>query len=556
MARRWSRSTMNDTRSSQPDAAPIIKPEPASYASFNALDFEKGDWGTAWAGASVKRSNRYTQPSRHHNPMEPSAIIAQWQDDRLLVNDALQHPASVQAVLSAAFGLDPTQVRVVAPHTGGGFGAKAFVWPHELLAAMAAKIVQRPVKLVLRRSQMYDIVGYQPFMEHEIELGADQTGSLTAISHSIVNLTAMTDDYVEFGTVPAKHLYAASAIRATQRLRRANVNLPTFMRSPVDGPGSFAVGCAMDEMARELGIDPLDLRLINHADVDPSDDREWSSKKLKEAYDIGATRFGWRTRPRGGTQDGNWSLGYGMADCTQGQPRFPSNARVRLRADGTAIVEAAFADIGTGGPTIFAQIAADVVGLPAAAVTGNWGDSALPYAAPTYGQTSTVSVGASVRLAALDAREKLIRCAQLSVPDDHVSVIDGMLHAAGLPECGMPISGGHGRAGLSEIVGEGIFSLPGGAPIDGGDGNRSLRTFGAIFVEVGVDRELGLLRLRRAVGAYSAGRIINPKTARSQMIGGIISGLGNGGFGSQPLRSRSGPVALEGSRRRCYSGEC
>jgi xanthine dehydrogenase YagR molybdenum-binding subunit len=509
-----------------PGSGSIFKPEAASYASFNALDFEKGNWRQAVSDSAIQSCTRYTQPSRHHNPMEPSAIIAGWQNDMLVVHDALQHPASVQAVLCAAFGLDASRVRVICPHTGGGFGAKAFVWPHEILTAMAAKALGRPVKTVLKRSQMYDMVGYQPWMEHLIELGADRTGSLLAVSHSIVNVTSMTDDYVEFGTVPAKHLYAAPAIKARQRLQRANINLPTFMRSPVDGPGSYAVGCAMDELARSAGIDPLDLRLINHADVDPSDDRDWSSKKLKEAYEIGARRFNWRERPRGGLLDGNWSVGYGMADCTQGQPRFPSNARIRLRADGTATVEAAFADIGTGGPTIFAQIAGDILGLPACAVSAKWGDTELPYAAPTYGQTSTVSVGASIRLAALDARQKLIRCAQLSIPDDQVNLSGAVLYAEGLPENGLSFSEAMSRAGLSEIVGEGVFQLPGGAPIDGGDGNRSSRTFGVIFIEVGVDRELGLLRLRRAVGAYSAGRIINPMTARSQMIGGIVWGWG------------------------------
>jgi xanthine dehydrogenase YagR molybdenum-binding subunit len=285
--------------------------------------------------------------------MEPSAILALWQDGRLTVYDSVQHVHAVQAILAAAFGIKATDVRVVAPYTGGGFGAKAYVWPHEILAAMAAKVTQRPVKLVLTRADMYRVVGYQPRMVQDVRLGADADGRLTAVIHQADNITAVTDDYIEFGSSPAKSMYAAPAIELGQRVRRGHVNLPTFMRSPIDGPGTWAVGSAMDELAHLLGIDPLDLRLANYADVDPADGRPWSSKKLREAYDEGAGRFGWRERPRGGTRDGHWLIGCGMADCTQGQFRFPSQARVRLRADATAAVEAAYVDIGAGSTTIF-----------------------------------------------------------------------------------------------------------------------------------------------------------------------------------------------------------
>ncbi|ROQ77605.1 xanthine dehydrogenase YagR molybdenum-binding subunit [Streptomyces sp. CEV 2-1] len=505
-----------------PDSAPATTPSPESgYNAIGMVRFRKGDAEAAVAASPVQAGGEYLQPARHANPMEPSAVLAVWNDDRLTVHDAAQHVYAVRSNLAAAFGIDPGKVRVHCRHTGGGFGAKAYVWQHEILAAMAAKVVGRPVKLVLTRSEMYTIVGYQARMRQNVRLGAAEDGRLTGVVHEVDNTTAVTDDYIEFGSAPSGSLYATPAILLDQKVRRGNVNLPTFMRSPIDGPGTWALGSAMDELARALDMDPLDLRLINHADADPSDGRPWSSKKLKEAYAEGARRFGWRKRGRGGTRDGDWLLGWGMADSTQGQFRFPSEARVRLAADATARLEAGYTDIGAGSATIFPQIAASVLGLPPTAVRAASGDSDLPFAGPTFGSGTTIGMGAAVQ----DAAQKIIKqLAHLAGwPAEEVHAQDGHL-----------IHGTRSRsltdvmrdARVDELIGDGAFSLPGGAPADAGDAERATRTFGAVFVEVGVDPDLGLLRLRRATGVYSVGRVINPRTARSQMIGGVVWGWG------------------------------
>src|ERR1700721_210456 len=274
---------------------------------------------------------------------------------------------------------------------------------------MGAKGVRRPVKLVVTRQQMYGMVGPQPQMVHAVHLGAGADGKLLGVDHATTNITGVTEDYVEFGAVPSRSFYACDNITTSQRVRRGNMTLPTFMRSPWDGPGSWALGCAMDELARSLNIDPLDLRLINYAETDPESGKPWSSKKLREAYEEGARRFGWRTRPKGGTRDGHWRIGYGVADCRQGQARFHSTARIRLKADGTAQIESSFCDIGTGPATIFPQVAAEVLGLDPKQVLAVAGDTNLPYSGPTYGSGTTISTGSAVQQAAQRVRAKLAR---------------------------------------------------------------------------------------------------------------------------------------------------
>jgi xanthine dehydrogenase YagR molybdenum-binding subunit len=496
-------------------------PGKGNYSKSSALDFRKGDSDTALANAPVKVVATYTQPSRHANPMEPSAILAVWDGNQLTVYDAVQHLPAVQGALAAAFGMPASQVRVISPHTGGGFGAKAFVWPHEILACMAAKVIQRPVKLTLSRQHMYAMVGPQPQMTHDVALGASVDGTLLSVSHGVANVTGVTDDYVEFGAVPGRSFYACENITTSQRVRRGNMTLPTFMRSPWDGPGSWALGSAMDELARKLNMDPLDLRLRNYAENDPESGKPWSSKKLREAYAEGARRFAWSTRPKGGSRDGHWRIGCGLADCSQGQARFHSTARVRLLADGTAVFESSFCDIGTGPATIFPQIAAEVLGLKPTQVKVLSGDTNLPYCCPTYGSGTTISTGSAVQQAAQKVRMKLAQLAGWNGAD--VTMRDGNIihHTESLS-----IQEVLGKAGLPELASDGAFNLPGESMVDMGSPEYPARTFGAIFVEVGVDPELGLLRLRRATGIYSAGRIINPLTASSQMIGGIVWGWG------------------------------
>jgi xanthine dehydrogenase YagR molybdenum-binding subunit len=494
-----------------------VEPRKSDFLFFGP-EFTKADTRNALARTPDRIEAVYLQPSRHHNAMEPSAILAEWDGDALTVHDATQHVYGVQHVLAARLQLPVEKVRVIAQHTGGGFGGKGWVWPHEVLAAAAARIVGRPVKLVLSRANLYSCLGYQPRMAQKVTLGADGEGRLGAVQHDVVNLTSVTDDFVEFATEASRSLYATPSMGLRQRVERANVAMPTAMRAPVDGPGTWALESAMDELAHRLDIDPLDLRLANYAEEDPATGEPWSSKKLREAYEEGARLFGWRERPRPARRDGDWLIGQGMASCTMGCFRAPTPAaEVVLRADGHALIRTGTQDIGTGTLTIFPQIAGAILGLPPDKVTLEMGDTRLPEAGPTYGSSSTMGVGAAILHAAEDARAKLARLANL--PPGEAEITAGRIRRTGAGE-GIAIGDVMRETGTDEIVGAGAFD-----PTQSGEG-FSMRTFGAVFVEVGVDPELGLLRLRRVVGSYSVGRIVNPRTARSQMTGGIIWGWG------------------------------
>ncbi|MGI8815246.1 MAG: xanthine dehydrogenase family protein molybdopterin-binding subunit [Pseudonocardia sp.] len=489
--------------SAQPMVLGAGRREPPPGAE--AVSFTKGDVDAALAGAAVVLEQTYLQAARHHHAMETSGTVARWDGDRLTLWDAVQASATVPPVLAAALRMKPDDIHVIAPHTGGGFGGKGFIWPHQILAAAAARVAGRPVKLHLRRADQFSNVGYQPWMEQLIRLGADGGGRLLALEHRVVNNTAVADTHVEPATEASKSVYACPAVRLGQLVERVNLNVPTPMRAPVEGPGLWALESAMNELADAVGVDPLDLRLANFAEVSPTDGRPWSSNRLREAYEEGARRYGWRTRHERPRQDGPWVIGHGMATCSMASFRFPGAARVRLRADGSAVVESNVADIGSGAQTVLSQIAADELGVSVERVEMRWGDTDLPATGPTYGSSTTMGTGSAVAAAARDVAKQL---AELGVD--------------------APPSESMARAGVDELVGEGRFELPDNAQFnaDGAGTPYAMRTWGAIFVEVGVDPDFGLLRLRRAVGAYSAGRIINPMTARSQMTGGIIWGWG------------------------------
>jgi xanthine dehydrogenase YagR molybdenum-binding subunit len=509
------------------ERAAVEDPSPKSgYAWAGPTDFKKGDTAAGLAAAVYRHDATYTQPARHHNAMEPSATIAFWEGDRLTMYDAVQHGYGVQFILSQLFGVDAKQIRVIAPHTGGGFGSKGYIWPHQYLAAAAAKIAGRPVKLVLTRAQQYACVGYAPYMTQTMTLGADASGKLTALRHDVVGMSSVSDDFIEWATEASKGLYATPTMHLRQRIRHVHVNTPTALRAPVEGPGTWALESAMDELAHTLRMDPLDLRLTNYAVVDPADGRPWSSKKLIDAYEEGAALFRWRERSRQPQRDGHWLVGTGMASCVMGAFRMPSEARVRLRADGTATIESGFHDIGSGTLTIMPQIAAEVLGLDPAAIIVEHGDTALPQAGPTYGSSSTAGVGGAVLDAAQKIRAQLAVLVKLA--PESITLRDGHIICPDAAIDGTSITDLMRRANVAELIGDGKFTLPNNAASDANGSTiaHAMRTFGAVFVEVGVDPELGLLRLRRAVGSYSVGRVINPRTARAQMIGGFIWGWG------------------------------
>ena len=461
-----------------------------------------GDITAGLAAAEVIVRENYFQPTRNHNPMETSAAVAAWENDRLTLWDATQMTLNPLQVMAQAFAIPAENIRVISPHTGGGFGCKGFAWPHEILAAAAAKVVQRPVRLQLTRAQQYGMVGHQPEVRQTMTLGATRDGKLTAIRHEAVNTTSIADTQFEAPAAASRSYYACPNIETDQKIERINLVLSTPMRSPIEGPGSWALESAMDELSHALDMDPLDLRLANFAETEPFDGKPWSSNKLKEAYTEAANVYGWRERHARPRQDGVWRIGHGMSMASTFCARFPGKARIRVRPDGVT-VEASSNDIGTGNQTVFALVAAEVLGIGPEQVKVRWGDSAYPPAGPVYGSSHTMGMGGAVRLAALDVRQKLTGYGAPS---------EGPLDIAAILK----------RANAEEVVGEGAFEPPGGMSRNGSGTPWAMQSWGANFVEIGVDRDLGIIRLRKVVARYSAGHIINPRTARSQMIGSII----------------------------------
>ena len=495
------------------------------------LSSSVGDADKAIAAAAVKIEQTYTMSDRHHNPMEPHATLAVWDGDgALTLYDSTQMVVGTKKLVSLVLGIPEEKINVVCEFLGGGFGGKSWSWPHTLLAALAAKVVNRPVRLQLSRAQMYSMVGHQAGTVQTIALGANSDGILSGICHDSINPTSVFDDYVEYAAMASRHLWRASGgIATSHRVIHVNRNSPVVLRAPMEAQGHFALECAMDELAYATGVDPVELRLRNDTDTDPYSGRPFSARALRECLTKGAARFGWDRRspePRS-MRDGRYLIGQGMAAAIYTHWRWPGKARVTINGGGSALVEAAAHDIGTGTYTVMAQVAADVLGLAPDKVTVRLGDTRLPESHPAIGSATVSNATAAVMLAARDAREKAIALTHTgrdapfagAAPDD-VIVADGRL---ALAKTNLSVTYAEllARNDLSSLVGEGDYD-----PVEEVNGPKAIFSFSAVFAEVRVDADLGLVRLNRIVGAYDAGRIINPKTARSQAIGGIIWGVG------------------------------
>ena len=499
----------------------------------------RGDLAAGLAAARSRIEASYTTPVEHHNPMEPHATLAEWQGDRLTVHDATQYVAGDRDTLAKTFGIPPENVTVIDPYVGGGFGCKGSTWSHVVLAAMAARRVGRPVRLVLERPQMFGPVGNRPRTEQQLALGADADGRLTALRHASLSETSTIEDWLEPAALTARMLYACPNVESTHRLTRLNIATPTFTRAPGEASGNFALECALDELAWGAGIDPLELRLRNHAETDGGKDgKPFSSKSLRACYAQGAERFGWSKRaPRAGTmRDGRWRIGYGMATATYPANRSGAEASVRISADGTALVRSATHDLGTGTYTVMTQVAADAIGLPLSRVRFECGDSRLPKAPVSGGSQSVASVAPAVQAAGRAARRRLV---ELAVADPHSpahgaapeawTVVDGWLRPAG----GAASAAGTATSDRGEPVAV-LVARQGGRPVEvhaeakpGAEREAySMHAFGAVFAEVRVDADLGIVRVPRIVGAYGVGRRLNAKTAHSQLMGGIVWGVG------------------------------
>jgi xanthine dehydrogenase YagR molybdenum-binding subunit len=509
-------------------------------------DSDRGDAPAALGTAAVTVDAVYTTPVEHHNPMEPHATIAAWDGDALILYNATQAVSSNQQALAKMFGLPPAKVRVISSYVGGGFGCKGATWPHIPLAAMAARMVGRPVKLVLTRRNMFTSNGYRPRTVQRVALGAAQDGKLQAILHEGVTQNSAYGEFAEPVGLASEMLYSCPNVHVTHRLTKVNAGLPTYMRAPGEASGVYALECAMDELAYALQMDPVALRLANHADRDEHQDLPWSSKSLRQCYEQGAAAFGWDKRsPKPGLQrDGALLIGMGMATATYPTNRSKAGALARLLANGQVVVQCGSQEIGGGTYTIMAQTAADTLGLPIARVRAELGDSSMPPAPVSGGSQTTASIQPAVQAA---CRALLAKAIDLAAQDpasplagaapDSVTAGDGRLFLRSDPGRGVSFQDLLRRAGRS--------TLEARADSDPGDIKKrySMHAFGAQFAEVAVDPELGEIRLRRYTGVFAAGRILNAKTARSQMIGGIVYGMGMALLEHSEVDPRTGRIA-------------
>jgi xanthine dehydrogenase YagR molybdenum-binding subunit len=512
-------------------------------------DSSRGDADGAFGSAAVRHEETYSTPHETHNPMEPHATIAVWQGpDKLTIYDATQGIFNVKRRAAEVFGIPPDNVRVISHFLGGGFGCKGSPWSHVLLAAMAARVAGRPVKLVLTRQQMFAFVGYRPPTFQRLALAADHGGKLVAIRHEVLSQTSQFDEFMEPSAYITRMLYACPNVKTSHRFARLDVATPTYTRAPGEASGSFALESAMDELSYKAKLDPLELRLRNYAERDGGENKPFSSKSLKECYRRAADRFGWARRkpePRS-MKDGRVLVGWGMATASYPARQSPASALARIKADGTALVLSGSQELGTGTYTIMTQIAADALGMPIDKVRFDLGDTTYPEAPLSAGSRTASSVGPAVHRAALAAKKKL---ALLAVAD-----AESPLH--GFDPEKLDADNGAFFARENRTKSESFTAIlrrhkleeiEGNADVKESDDrkNYSCHSFGAQFVEVRVDEDLGEIRVARWVGAFAAGKILNAKTARSQLMGGIVWGIGQALFEHTERDPHSGRIVTK-----------
>ncbi|GAC1674523.1 MAG: xanthine dehydrogenase family protein molybdopterin-binding subunit [Steroidobacteraceae bacterium] len=515
-----------------------------SPAQVNGEDADsaRGDHVPGQMSGQVDES--YETPMQHHNPLEPHATLAHWSGDHLTVYDSTQYISGTQETLAKVLGIPRGHVRVVCPFVGGGFGCKGSVWSHVVLTAMAARHAGRPVKLALARPQMFGPVGGRPRTVQKLAIAAHENGEFQAIRHEVMSHTSVLEDFAEAAALQTRIMYSCPNLKTTHRLVPLNVGTPTFQRAPGHATGTFALESAIDELAYALKMDPLQLRLHNEPALDPDKQIPWSSRSLRQCYESAAAAFGWsrRSAKPNGMHDGRVAIGWGVAAATYPANRSAAKARARMTPDGRLIVQSGTQDLGTGTYTVMTQVAADALGHPVERVAFELGDSDFPEAPVSGGSQSVASVAPAVRAAALALRDKLI---DLAISDE-ASPIRGALRADVVIEKGFigarsssrreALSQLLTRAGATDILAEGS-ARP-------GDEKKqySMHSFGAVFVEVRVDRDLGQIRVPRVVARYGVGRLLNSKTGRSQLIGGIVWGLGMALMEETVLDARHGRI--------------
>jgi xanthine dehydrogenase YagR molybdenum-binding subunit len=461
--------------------------EPETVNPSYAARTERGDPDRALAQAEVAIDCTYSTPAAHNNPMEPHSSVATWHDGSLTVHDSSQGAPMERDQLAAIFGLEREQVRVISEHVGGGFGSKGFPRPQAVLAALCAKVLDRPVKIAATRQQMFAFVGYRTPTIQRLRLGARRDGKLVALVHDATVQTSTLHQFAEQAAVCSRIMYETPNARTSHRLAALDVPTPSWMRAPGECPGMYALECAIDELAMACEVDPVELRIRNDAAVDPSSGHPWSSRNLVACLRAGATLFGWHERdPTPGVRrEGRWLVGTGVAASTYPAFRRPSSAIARADHDGGFTVLIGAADIGTGARTVLAQVAADELEVPISDVRLLLGDSELPHAWLAGGSGGTASWGTAVVMACRELRQRL---------------------EAGE---GPPL----------EVM------VDTADEIERDRREISRHAFGAQFAQARVDADTGEVRVARLLGVFAAGRILNPVTARSQFIGGMTMGV-------------------------------
>lgn len=518
-----------------------LAPEPAITAMDQALGAafapdlvgrypsasQRGDAAAALAAAHLVVRHRYGTAVNNHHPMEPHSVVCAWDGDSVTVHTGTQAIFATQRIVAHGFQIPAEQVRVVSRFMGGGFGCKGPLWwPWMMWAILASKRAGRPVRLELTRAQLFNLVGRRQETVQDLALGFDADGRLTAIDHQVLGQTATHGDYSDGTARTSRSLYACANVTTGHRIVRTNEPLPIPMRAPGVAPGTFALECAMDEAAEALGIDPVELRVRNYADRDLDADKPWSSNGLLDCYRTAAERFGWAGRPAPGTAaDGRWRIGVGMASSVYPVHRQPCRVNLRIEADGGLRVRCGTQDFGQGLYTSIGQLAAEGLGVAMDKVRVELGDTDLPEGPYTGGSMVTASFAPAVEAAVAILRARLVELAAA----DEASPL------AGASADDLAFDGGLVRSrtrnvaeSLAELVArrapdgleaEGAATLPDTQPF-------SANGYGAIFVEVGVDPDLGEMRVRRCVAAFAAGRILNAQLAHSQYVGGLIGGIG------------------------------
>ena len=449
--------------------------------------------------AAHRVAARYTTPQNAHYPIELSATVACWAGDELTVHDSTRWIVGERAALAAYLGIGEDRVRVLAPLVGGAFGSKSFLWMHVVLCAVAAREVGRPVKLVLTRDQMFSSTGHRPRTVQDVVLLADDDARVLSTEHHTLTETSTVAHFCEPAGLSTRFLYHSPHLEVSHRTARLNAPTPCFMRGPGEAPGLFALENAIDELAHEAGLDPLELRLRNHADDDQASGKPWSGKHLLECYRKGAKRFGWDGRPlepralrRGGVQ-----VGWGAATATYPGRRMPASCRVQTASDGTVQFASATHEVGNGVRTVMTQVAADVTGLPLSRLAFDSGDSDFPAAPYSGASQTTATVGSAVFAAASEWKRRLIALAGAHADPADVD--------------------------LTELAGELSFTVDSDA---GDQSAHAFQSFGAHFCEVEVDEQIGRATVVRWVAVMDCGRVLNPKLAINQVMGGITFGLG------------------------------